>query len=108
MSTSSSSTSTSETKNYFPEQRVHTIADALGVYLTTSFCDSIVRHSGQTLEALAAQSRAMEAEKTTVSPNRKSSVVGEKSNKIYRSHTPQNGGWSHCRTTTSPLLLIRP
>ena len=72
MSISPSSNSTVNSQNHFPEQRVQTISDVLGVYLATSFCDSIVQHSGQTLEALATQSQAMETESTDlVSANEK-------------------------------------
>lgn len=99
MSTLQPSIANNEFKNQFPEQRVQTIADALGVYLTTSFCDSIVRHSGQSLEELAAQSRAMEAEVAPVSQNEKTYSAGNKVNKISRGRIVKDLGW----TSYSPV-----
>ena len=94
MSISPSSNSTVNSQNHFPEQRVQTISDVLGVYLATSFCDSIVQHSAQTLEALATQSQAMETESTDlVSANEKLTEPDYSREKTYRSNTIKCMGW---------------
>ncbi len=87
-SSNSNAGSNTTSQTHFPEQRVQTIADALGVYLTTSFCDSIVRHSGQSLEELAAQGQSLDAASRPVPVNPKDNAPGiahDKSNRAQRS-----------------------
>ena len=105
MSISSSSNSTANSQNHFPEQRIQTIADALGVYLATSFCNSIVQHSGQTLEDLAAQSQASETKSADlVSANEKLTEPAYGREKTYRSNTIKSMGWFIHPALQEPLV----
>ena len=99
-SSNSSAKSKTTSQQPFPEQRVQTIADALGVYLTTSFCDSIVRHSGKSLEELAAQGQSLDAVSRPLSANPKddpSAIANDKSNRAQR---PKRLTWFSELSTT--------
>ena len=104
MSISQPAIATNEINNHFPEQRVQTIADTLGLYLKMSFCDSIVRHSGQSLEELAAQSQAMEDTALPVSYNEKGRYSKGQTNKNQRSQISKDLGWQTCSSVHQSLL----
>ena len=106
MSILPSSNSTANSQNHFPEQQVKTITDALGVYLAMSFCDSIVQHSGQTLEALAIQSQAMETEAADlVSANEKLTKPDYVREKTYRNNTIKCVEWFVHPELQEPLVI---
>lgn len=104
MSISSQAIATNEINNAFPEQRVQTIADALGVYLKMSFCESIVRHSGKSLEELAAQSQAMEEAASSVSCNEKGRYANGQTNKNQRTQIAKDLGWASYSPVQQSLL----